>query len=570
MRPVYFGDPARPLAGWLHVPADEQVRGTVVLCPPIGLEYANAYRTLRLLAEQLAGHGQLVLRFDYDGTGDSPGVDEDPGRVSAWQGSIRSALAFVAGLSPDVPHQCVGIRFGALLAGTVAAEDRVDLDGLVLWDPFRSGQELLRGLWALARVSGADRLEDGGLDALGFTVTPETRRELAALDVQALEGPLARRLLILQRRRGTTPVSSPATWSDDVAERVVDGQEDLLDVSSVLAVIPHGTLADITTWVAAGSATAGRSLLLDLPEATDLVQDGWRERRGPLGPSRLAAVVTEPRAAPVDARSDGDEPPLTVLFLNPAAEHHVGTGRMWVTLAREWTRHGIRSVRADISGIGDSPTRPGQRDDEVSGPFVQQDLQEIVTAVGASLDRVVMIGISSGGNNGLLAGTLHRLGSVIAVSPNGNITAPPEPGSSPARPPLMRRVDLLLNGLSLSPRAGRLRARIRDRLTAAPALVWDAATMLGLALSPSAVLVNQRSTALVLTGPGDTYRFRRYGHRDFRRAERNPAITFVHNDDLGHPPLVLRQRRWTMQMLTDHVLRTLAAQREAESTAAFR
>lgn len=553
MRPVYFGDEARPLAGWLHIPAAAEVTGTVVLCPPLGLEFANAYRSLRILAEQLVQEGLLVLRFDYDGTGDSPGAIEDPDRVVTWLANVRSALAYVADLAPEVPHSCVGLRFGALLAGAVAAEDGGRLDGLVLWDPLRSGREFLRGQWALARVSGADRLPDGGMDALGFTITPDMRRDVGELDLQTCKGRLAGRMLVVQRRHGTGQLAPQSAWSDDLTARAVDGQEELLDVSSVLVVIPYQTLTDLVTWIVGDAARRPATVTADLPDTVVLAQDGWQERRGPLGPTGLTGVVTE-------AQATTDEPPLTVLFLNPAAEHHVGTGRMWVTLARDWARHGIRSVRADISGIGDSPTRPGQRDDDVSGPYVQQDLFEVVAAVGADIHQVLMIGISSGGNNALLAGTLHRLASVIAVSPTGNISAPPDPGTSADRPPLMRRFDLLMDGLSLSPRASEVRARIRSRLTAAPAWLWDVATSLGLALSPGAVLANQQSTALVLTGPGDTHRFRRYGRRELRRAQRNNAVTFVHNDDLGHPPLVLRQRQWTAQMLTDHVLRTLAAQ----------
>ena len=50
----------------------------MVVCPPLGPEYFNSYRSLRHLADRLAENGVSALRFDYDGTGNSAGQDEDP------------------------------------------------------------------------------------------------------------------------------------------------------------------------------------------------------------------------------------------------------------------------------------------------------------------------------------------------------------------------------------------------------------------------------------------------------------------------------------------------------------
>ena len=51
----------------------------VVIVPPVGYEYWSSHRTLRTLAERLAGQGCCALRFDFDGTGDSAGDQWDPG-----------------------------------------------------------------------------------------------------------------------------------------------------------------------------------------------------------------------------------------------------------------------------------------------------------------------------------------------------------------------------------------------------------------------------------------------------------------------------------------------------------
>ena len=98
MRPLWFGSEDRPLFGWLHVPEDKLARGCVLLNPPLGIEAVSAHAAYRRLADRLAEVGFAVLRFDYDGTGDSAGQTHDPGRVAAWLGSIREAEDLMRGL----------------------------------------------------------------------------------------------------------------------------------------------------------------------------------------------------------------------------------------------------------------------------------------------------------------------------------------------------------------------------------------------------------------------------------------------------------------------------------------
>jgi hypothetical protein len=47
----------------------------VLLCNPFGQEAIRCHRAFRLLSARLASSGIPSLRFDYFGTGDSPGND---------------------------------------------------------------------------------------------------------------------------------------------------------------------------------------------------------------------------------------------------------------------------------------------------------------------------------------------------------------------------------------------------------------------------------------------------------------------------------------------------------------
>ena len=48
------------------------------------------------------------------------------------------------------------------------------------------------------------------------------------------------------------------------------------------------------------------------------------------------------------------------MLVNEGNTHHIGQARIWVDLARVLGAAGFRTLRFDLSGNGDSGTRPGQ------------------------------------------------------------------------------------------------------------------------------------------------------------------------------------------------------------------
>ncbi|MBK9207051.1 MAG: hypothetical protein IPL71_01550 [Anaerolineales bacterium] len=56
----------------------------MIICPPVGHEFINSYRGLRHLAGGLAEAGLTVFRIEYQGVGDSSGLDTDPDRMKNW------------------------------------------------------------------------------------------------------------------------------------------------------------------------------------------------------------------------------------------------------------------------------------------------------------------------------------------------------------------------------------------------------------------------------------------------------------------------------------------------------
>src|SRR5258708_36413059 len=95
----YFGPRGRPLFALLHRP-EKWTGARILLCPPLGYESMFAQLTMSDLAARLAAAtGAVVMRPDYDGSGDSAGRDEDPDRVPMTLKSVHLAIDHLKSLS---------------------------------------------------------------------------------------------------------------------------------------------------------------------------------------------------------------------------------------------------------------------------------------------------------------------------------------------------------------------------------------------------------------------------------------------------------------------------------------
>ena len=106
MRPVVFDG----CFGWLHPAPGSH---GVVLCNPFGYDALCTHRGWRKLAECLAASGMPALRFDYPGTGDSLGNEDDPHRIEAWIDSIGAAVRYLREGTGVTSVSLVGLRLSA-------------------------------------------------------------------------------------------------------------------------------------------------------------------------------------------------------------------------------------------------------------------------------------------------------------------------------------------------------------------------------------------------------------------------------------------------------------------------
>lgn len=233
MNPFYFGTADRRLFG-VHTPARAGARAgsirAIVLCPPWGQEYLRAHRSMRLLADMLAGAGNDVLRFDYYGTGDSGG-DMVDGSVQGWEADIETAIDELKDVSGAPKVALVGLRLGAMLAARVAARRRRDVGVLVLWDPVVSGtayvSELLQT--AMEREHSAERPRQrpaeigGGHELLGFPLTASMTQAIEGLELGSAVASLpVRTHSVVSQGARSTEETRRALGSNVAKDRIVE------------------------------------------------------------------------------------------------------------------------------------------------------------------------------------------------------------------------------------------------------------------------------------------------------------------------------------------------------------
>jgi alpha/beta superfamily hydrolase len=441
--PVFFGPPARPLAGWLHrasVPASDGL----VVCNPFGYEAICAHRALRHFAHGSAAIGIPAFRFDYDGTGDSAGDDRDPDRLRAWVESTRAAARTLRETCGVERIWFLGVRLGVLIA-VLAADGLEDVAGIIAIAPVVSGRTYLRELKLLQGALGlAERPQsalrdadgepgEGGQEALGFAISAETRAALAKVDLTKLARAPAREVLVLDRN----DLPGAGAWVTHLVGQHVDVDARQLPgyIEMVLdphkAEVPQTMLLATTAWLAARRATG--------PAATTAPREGRAVavHAGIGGVSEqpvfvdaarhVYGVLTSPRTATASGRA--------VLLLNAGAIHHVGPNRLYVALARRWAAEGHHVLRLDITGIGDSPARAGETENIVYSSRAIEDISAAVSWLRKhpQVSSVWSIGLCSGAYHALKGAVAGQdVSGIIAINPLTFFWTPDTPLDFPA------------------------------------------------------------------------------------------------------------------------------------------
>jgi alpha-beta hydrolase superfamily lysophospholipase len=406
----WFGPEDRPRFGWLYRPGTPAPNGVgVVIVPPFGSEDMRAHRTLRHLAQDLSKAGFVSLRFDPDGCGDSAGDDTEPARLQAWIDSVGDACD-LARRSGAIQLMVIGVRLGAALAALAAAR-RSDIAAIVTFNPVVQGRKYLRELrafsqsMALPEPPASMNWSEAGQETGGFLFSQQTRDDIQALDLTTLPVAPASRVLLLER--DDLPVSH--RWAEHLRALGIEPSEQRIPGYVKMMDHPHANVVaqvfiNACVEYAAGlrvqhEATSERPITGVLRSAVTLH----------MGNATIIeeAVCIDGQLVGILSRPAHGAAPEAVLMLNVGANRHVGSNRTDVPLARELAFAGRQALRADLSGIGDSPARKGSAENIVYSLHAMTDIALMVQALRARGARRITVG-------GMCSGAYHALYAAIA------------------------------------------------------------------------------------------------------------------------------------------------------------
>ncbi len=498
----WFGDPAI----WAAVQLPGAGSLGVVICTPLGQEGVVAYRGLRHLADQLQQRGIASVRYDPPGRGDGAPSDDPQAPVSGAR--TAASLLRAAGCTQVA---FVGLSSAALVAS--AAAEPGDL--LVLWSPPQSGRQWLRRARSLATMMiGIDRTLDGFESLIGIDLTADQAAFLEKISLTLPGGAPA-----LVASRPGEPVPSKLAAAEQIE---VPGTAEFLDTSSVSSVMPVEAIATIVDWLAAQLVDADQALVapaltaeLELGDAVERVR--W------LGPNKLFAIECSPRVVT-------EATPVVVLHAG-ASEHRVGAGDYQVELARLLAADGVRSLRVDRRGAGETGS---VSPDEPSLFYTQtwlDDQNTIVEATETRGDRLAVAGLCAGAwMAGLPMSVNPRL--VVGIHPLEYRVDPAQPNEFVEEVVLPREVNgpLMLWVQRMYRRWApvwlrRLRARTGSKADPRPFLTG---------------LAKRTPRSVLIFSEVDQEVFRRLGGPEI--AERLPGVELVNVATIDHPLFARRTR----------------------------
>ena len=406
--------------GWFH-------RGCgatgIVLCAAFGHENMTAHHGWRKLAEKLALEGHHVLRFDYLSTGDSIGVEGDPGQFEAWKVSILSATRHLINISGSKEIVLIGLRFGAALA-LLSSKDIPEVVGVGCLAPVIVGRTYIRELrlrangWHEANLHSVSVDKTTHLDVLGERLSEETTRMISNVDLRVFKSSVKNILIMCAQEEPVmlTLVNNLKLQGCRVAIEKFRGYEKYLE-DSIASVVPYESFEQVMAWCC---QILPSEKLLDQPTqdrkslmsySIDTVSDNLHFREKAVSfqsKDSIFGILCIPCQLPVDGRA--------VIMLNTGFGRHTGDGRVFTTLARHLAQTGVTSLRMDFAGFGDSET-----DNCEVNPYASRystDVQAAITFMrNLGCINIILVGICSGAFNAFHA-ALHddRVHGLIMVN----------------------------------------------------------------------------------------------------------------------------------------------------------
>lgn len=414
----WFGHRDCPLFGWYHAPSLPARRCGVVLCPPFGHEYLVSHRAYKKLAIQLAEAGFPVCFFDYAGCGDSGDFAEaDTATVPTWQQSIVQAIQALKAKSGVAEVALFGVRLGALLAASVAAQEGVA--ALACVAPVVSGRGYVRELVALARMSPLAAAVTSPSSApptnpthvvtaeeiTGYPFSHATQAALSALDLQKLPLPSCIPCFMGARDDMKGQEGKCATALETAGHIVTlsnqGGYAAMMTSDAHNTQVPELLWDEIVAWFSANFGHAMTSSPTDpTTRAASIFQRLASVAVGSVHVDEelvsfdgLTGILTHAHRSAAPQKQA-----IAVILSNTGTSHRVGNHRLYVNLARTLAAQGTTVLRFDRSGLGYSRPTPEGTENEAYATAGINDIQRAMDFVTRTTSHThfMLAGLCSG------------------------------------------------------------------------------------------------------------------------------------------------------------------------------
>jgi pimeloyl-ACP methyl ester carboxylesterase len=366
------------------------ISGASIICPPIGTDYNNSYQNLRVLGEQLANKGQLVIHLDYIEFGNSSEKDEDTEQLESIVYSITSVHSWLKDVGINQIN-IVGLRFGATLAALAA--NSVVINKLILWSPVVKGKSFVREIKMLAQASEQTIESSESLDISGWTIEPSTSQAISDIDLLTGE-PSAKNIFILQDGQKRQLNKLADYYAKEKSINVtIEEQNELVALlvdahESQLATESNQSVVDF--------------IVEDIGSTSSLLLEDFRAKSICRGDNYKDSYHYDEQKYMIktDSLINNNDLP-TLVFLNSGSNHQVGPHRLYVTLTREFAKLGFNSFRIDLPGLGETPAEIDNEDNKPYPKNIVATLSSMLKNMGLHSKPLIMVGLCSGAYHSL-------------------------------------------------------------------------------------------------------------------------------------------------------------------------
>lgn len=409
--PFYIEMGKDVLLAWCHLP-EHPTDHAVLICPPVGHEFVNSYRGLRHLADGFAEKGVTTFRVEYQGVGDSSGLDTDPDRIQKWLESIERTVTFIKEKCEIKKVSLLGLRIGATLASMIS--NKIEIENLMCWVPVVEGKRYIREMLALQKTGeNADLdVDSTTLEGGGFLITRETMNELLSLSLTKII-PNAKHVFLFNTDDLPIPNQLMEAWSNQnfqFTHKTLSGYADMM-ATPHNSKVPSYAIEEITNQFLSTkiiSNQLNKNIFLDLKNYQQTRFDCYTyatsaKESMDSGGFPITEILCQIPNTPLfgilslPLLRDAESKP-TVLLLNAGSVHRVGPNRNYVYITRELLSLGFKVFRLDFLGLGDSINPNLSKENDPYMPEALDNIQSTIDYLKTqhNINEVILIGVCSG------------------------------------------------------------------------------------------------------------------------------------------------------------------------------